>query len=80
MEIGDAESIKCAVAAGLGVSVLPSFILRAEVVSGALVTRPLNPPIRRTMVLLKHRDKREDPALQVVHRGLMSLRREPFAA
>jgi len=32
------------------------------------------------MVLLKHRDKREDPALQVVHRGLMSLRREPFAA
>ena len=80
MEISDAESIKCAVAAGLGVSVLPSFILRAEVVSGALITRPLNPPIRRTMVLLKHRDKRDDPALRVVHQGLMSLKRDMPAA
>jgi DNA-binding transcriptional LysR family regulator len=76
MEIGDTESIKCAVAAGLGMSVLPSFILRAEVVSGALITRPLDPAIRRTMVLLKHRDKRDDPALRVVYQGLLSLKRD----
>ena len=48
--------------------------------SGALITRPLNPPIRRTMVLLKHRDKRDDPALRVVHQGLMSLKRDMPAA
>ena len=79
MEIADAESIKCAIAAGLGMSVLPSFILRAEVAAGTLVTRPLDPPISRTMVLLQYRDKREDPALRVVREGLLALRREPYA-
>jgi DNA-binding transcriptional LysR family regulator len=80
MEISYIEGIKNVVAAGLGMSVLPSFTLRAEIAAATLIVRPLDPPIERTMVLLQHRHKRDDPALRIVRDSLMALRQEPRPA
>lgn len=80
MEISYIEGIKNVVGAGLGMSVLPSFTLRAEIAAGTLIVRPLDPPIVRTMVLLQHRHKGDDPALRIVRDQLMTMKQEPRPA
>ncbi len=57
MEFGSPESIKSAVTAGLGVSILSIATLEKELALGHLVAIPLSPPIRRTFSIVYQRQK-----------------------
>jgi DNA-binding transcriptional LysR family regulator len=68
------EPIKDAVAAGLGMAIVP----RPALGGGALATRnivarPLDPPLMRTLGLVQRRDRLDDPALAVVRAALLRL-------
>lgn len=71
MELDSAEAIKFAVAAGLGVSILPP--LAAAEGSAAIIVRPLRPPLLRTLALVQRRDKPDEPALRLVREALVTL-------
>ncbi|HEX5814620.1 MAG TPA: LysR family transcriptional regulator, partial [Methylomirabilota bacterium] len=66
MELGNAEAIKRLVAAGLGVSIVSAVAVQAETRSGTLVTRPLEPPLRRRLAVVRRRDRVSSPALDAV--------------
>ncbi len=55
MEFGSPESIKNAVAAGLGISVLSAATLKKELKLGSLATVPLDPPVRRPFSIVYQR-------------------------
>jgi DNA-binding transcriptional LysR family regulator len=57
MELGSPESIKSAVAAGLGVSILSVATLEKERKLNLLAQRGLNPPITRPFSIIYQRDK-----------------------
>ncbi len=57
MEFGSPESIKSAVTAGLGVSILSIATVEKELALGSLVAVPLSPPIRRTFSIVYQRQK-----------------------
>ncbi len=57
MEFSSPESIKSAVTAGLGVSILSSSTLEKELALGTLVALPLSPPIKRTFSIVYQRQK-----------------------
>lgn len=56
MNLGSVEAVKELVGAGLGYSVLPAMALR-PVSDASWTTRPLSPPLRRTLGLAVRRDK-----------------------
>lgn len=58
VEFGTAESIKRGVAAGLGVSLLPSVTVAAEVADGRLVELPWTPPFQVFTQIAWRRGKR----------------------
>jgi len=66
MELGNAEAIKRLVAAGLGVSIVSAVSVRGETRAGTLVARPLAPPLRRRLAVVRRRDKSASPALDAV--------------
>jgi len=57
MEFGSPESIKSAVSAGLGVSILSVATMEKELALGLLHAAPLKPPIRRPFSLVYQRRK-----------------------
>lgn len=57
MEFGSPESIKSAVTAGLGVSVLSVATMEKELQLKSLVAVPLTPPIKRTFSIVYQRQK-----------------------
>ena len=57
MEFGSPESIKSAVTAGLGVSILSVATLEKELTLGSLMAIPLTPKIRRTFSIVYQRQK-----------------------
>ena len=57
MEFGSPESIKSAVAAGLGISILSAATLEKEVQLGTLSAIPLSPPIKRAFSIVYQRQK-----------------------
>ena len=57
MEFGSPESIKSAVTAGLGVSILSVATIEKELALGSLSAIPLSPPIRRTFSIVHQRQK-----------------------
>jgi len=57
MEFGSPESIKSAVTAGLGVSVLSVATMEKELALNSLATVPLSPPIKRTFSIVYPRQK-----------------------
>jgi DNA-binding transcriptional LysR family regulator len=66
MELGNAEAIKRLVAAGLGVSIVSAVAVRAETRAGTLIARPLAPPLRRRLAVVRRRDRPPSPALDAV--------------
>ena len=65
MELGDSETIKQGVMAGLGVSILSRFSMALELATGCLVSLDMETfPIVRTWCLVHPRDKRLSPAAQ----------------
>jgi DNA-binding transcriptional LysR family regulator len=68
------EAIKDAVAAGLGVAIVPTPALGGGRTIEQLISRPLEPPLTRTLGLIQRRDKADDPALLRVRAAILSLR------
>ncbi|EMF04891.1 DNA-binding transcriptional regulator YeiE [Serratia marcescens] len=65
MELGNSEAIKHAVRHGIGISCLSRRVEAEQLASGALVELPVPlPPLRRTLYLIRHRQKHISNALQ----------------
>lgn len=65
MELGNSEAIKHAVRHGIGISCLSRRVVAEQLASGALVELPVPlPPLRRTLYLIRHRQKHVSNALQ----------------
>jgi DNA-binding transcriptional LysR family regulator len=73
MELDNPDAIRNLVAAGLGVSILPPEVAAAPVPAGALMTRPLVPPLIQETVLIQRRDKPDTPALRIMREALAAL-------
>jgi DNA-binding transcriptional LysR family regulator len=71
MTIATVEAVKAVVSSGLGMSILPKMAVANA--SDDIVTRPLNPPLRRTLGLIHHPKKVDDPAFRTVRDALMVL-------
>jgi DNA-binding transcriptional LysR family regulator len=67
------EVIKDAVAAGLGVAIVPAPAVSDGHSKDRIAARPLDPPLVRTLGLIQRRDKPDDPALRVVRNMLLTL-------
>ena len=57
MELGSPESIKGAVEAGMGVSIISRITINKELRLGTLVAVPLNPPLQRPFSFVHQRQK-----------------------
>jgi DNA-binding transcriptional LysR family regulator len=66
------EAIKYAVAAGLGVAIVPSPALTGGPPLNSIVARPLDPPLTRTLGLIQRHDKYDDPALRIVREVILT--------
>lgn len=73
MEIDNSESIKSMVAAGLGCAILPREAVMEAAAKNELLVRPLDPPLKRQIAIIRRRDKPVTRALQIVADALRSL-------
>jgi DNA-binding transcriptional LysR family regulator len=71
MLVGIIEAAKQAVAAGLGISIVPDVAVANP--TPDIVVRPLKPMLRCTLGLLERRSKPSDPALEIVRDALLTL-------
>jgi DNA-binding transcriptional LysR family regulator len=72
MHLGIVEAAKQAVASGLGMSIVPDVCVAEP--TPHFVVRPLNPPVPCTLALVEHRNKPNEPALEIVREALLGLR------
>jgi DNA-binding transcriptional LysR family regulator len=70
--LGTVEALKSAVASNLGVAIVPEVSIGARV--SDFIVRPLQPPLSRTLALIEHGSKPNEPALEIVRNALLSLR------
>lgn len=69
MELGDSEAIRHAVAAGLGVSCLSRRVVADALAAGRVAAVDAGlPPLRRTLYLVRHRDKAVTRGMQAFTR------------
>ncbi|WP_455386029.1 LysR substrate-binding domain-containing protein [Acidihalobacter prosperus] len=83
LELGSSESIKGAVEAGMGVSILSRATLGKELELGMLAAVPLNPPLTRPFSFVRQRQKFRLRAMEELlefARGYCSLRAEEAAS
>jgi DNA-binding transcriptional LysR family regulator len=74
MELGSPEAIRNVVAAGLGVTILgPECVARDDSMAAGVMIRPLQPPIERSIAVVRRHDKPEDQAHRVVASALRVL-------
>ena len=71
MHVGIIEASKQAVAAGLGISFVPDVAVAKP--PPGIIVRPLEPAVPSTLALAEHRNKPNDPALEIVREALMGL-------
>ncbi|UFZ02541.1 LysR family transcriptional regulator [Bradyrhizobium ontarionense] len=76
--LGTVEALKSAVAANLGMAVVPDIAVAMH--QSDFIVRPLSPPLSRTLALIEHRNKMNEPALEIVRNALLGLREPPSAA
>jgi DNA-binding transcriptional LysR family regulator len=72
MHLGTIEGVKSAVASNLGMSIVPQMAARRY--ENDIVVRPLQPPLTRTLALIEHRSKPNEPAIEIVRNALLGLR------
>jgi DNA-binding transcriptional LysR family regulator len=72
MHLGIVEAAKQAVASGLGMSIVPDVSVAEP--TPHFIVRPLNPPVPCTLALVEHRNKPNEPALEIVRQALLGLR------
>jgi DNA-binding transcriptional LysR family regulator len=73
MELDNLEAVRRMVAAGLGASIVPAAVVSEPHAGADIVSRPLEPPLTRTLALVQRRDKPSDPVLAHVREALLSL-------
>jgi DNA-binding transcriptional LysR family regulator len=73
MELGQA-AMRNLISAGLGASILPIEAVMGDASSAPVVIRPLNPPLTRTLAIIRRSDKPEEPALTHVHDALYAIK------
>jgi DNA-binding transcriptional LysR family regulator len=78
MHIGIVEAAKQAVASGLGMSIVPDVSVAGP--TPHFIVRPLNPPVPCTLALIEHRNKPNEPALEIVREALLRLRQSEHSA
>ena len=72
MPLGTVEALKSAVASNLGMAIVPEVAIAAH--GSDFVVRPLRPALSRTLALIEHRHKPNEPALEIVRNALLALR------
>ena len=72
MPLGTIEALKSAVASGLGMAIVPEVAVAMHM--SDFIVRPLRPPLTRTLALIEHRNKPNEPALDIVRNALLGLR------
>jgi DNA-binding transcriptional LysR family regulator len=72
MPLGAIEALKSAVASGLGMAIVPEVAVAMHM--SDFTVRPLRPPLTRTLALVEHRNKPNEPALEIVRNALLTLR------
>jgi DNA-binding transcriptional LysR family regulator len=72
MPLGTIEALKTAVASGLGMAIVPEVAVAMHM--SDFIVRPLLPPLTRTLALVEHRNKPNEPALEIVRTALLALR------
>jgi DNA-binding transcriptional LysR family regulator len=72
MPLGTIEALKTAVASGLGMAIVPEVAVAMHM--SDFIVRPLRPPLTRTLALIEHRNKPNEPALEIVRNALLALR------
>ena len=73
MEFDHIDDIKHAVAAGLGMALVPEPAVALGPPINSILVRPLNPPLIRTLGLIQRRNKPDDPALGAVRDEIMTI-------
>jgi DNA-binding transcriptional LysR family regulator len=73
LEFDNLEAIIAALVAGLGMSFLPAPAIEREPRLAKLVTRPLDPPLIRTLGLVERRNTPQHPALSAVRDAMLTL-------
>jgi DNA-binding transcriptional LysR family regulator len=72
MHLGTIEALRSAVASNLGMSIVPEIVVANHV--PGIIVRPLRPQLSRTLALIEHRNKPNDPAQEIVRNALLALR------
>jgi DNA-binding transcriptional LysR family regulator len=72
IHLGTIDALKSAVASNLGMSIVPEMVVAGH--TNDIVVRPLRPPLSRTLALIEHRNKPNEPALEIVRNALLALR------
>jgi DNA-binding transcriptional LysR family regulator len=72
MPLGTIEALKSAVRSNLGMAIVPEVAIAQH--TSDFVVRTLQPPLTRTLALIEHRNKPNEPALDIVRGALLALR------
>jgi DNA-binding transcriptional LysR family regulator len=72
MPLGTVEALKSAVASNLGMAIVPEMAIAAH--KSDFIVRPLKPALSRTLALIEHRNKPNEPALEIVRNALLGIR------
>jgi DNA-binding transcriptional LysR family regulator len=60
------------VASNLGMAIVPEASIAMRL--SDFIVRPLRPPLSRMLALIEHRNKPNEPALEIVRNALLALR------
>jgi DNA-binding transcriptional LysR family regulator len=71
MPLGTVEALKSAVASNLGIAIVPEVAIATH--KSDFIVRPLRPSLSRTLALIEHRNKPNEPALEIVRNALLGL-------
>jgi DNA-binding transcriptional LysR family regulator len=72
MHLGTIEALRSAVASNLGMSIVPEIAITGH--APGIIVRPLRPRLSRTLALIEHRNKPNEPALGIVRNALLALK------
>jgi len=70
--LGTVEALKSAVASNLGMAIVPEVSIATHL--SDFMVRPLRPTLSRMLALVEHRNKPNEPALEIVRNALLALR------
>jgi DNA-binding transcriptional LysR family regulator len=71
MPMGTVEALKSAVASNFGMAIVPEVAVAKH--APDIIVRPLRPRLSRTLALIEHHNKPNEPALEIVRNALLTL-------